>query len=559
MKKLLLLVLLTAMAGATTLSAQTYKPTFGTKLVLAGGGTDITTNTTTLLAPATGGALSLTLPNSAGTNGYMLTTNGLGILSWTNPATGITLAGDVSGSAGTNTVDKIKNIALDMTGVANANILIYESTGPSWKARALSGDATITNAGAISVNSVQAAAGTTIVTAINDAGTSGTINTARLNSAVVLESESPLAAGDIDGTFAAGLTVSSVQAAAGTTIVTAINDAGTTGAIADNRVNDALTISGGTINSTPIGATTAATGRFTTITGTALPTLSTSTDLVVSNAAGDLQTRTVASLSILTTSLADGKIWVGNAGTAAEQTPGGNVTMTNTGNFSVNSVQLAAGTTVVSAINDAGTSGTINTARLNSAVVLESESPLAAGDVDGTFAAGLTVSSVQTSSGTSIVAALNDAATTTEINGDNINVNATLDNSTADLGLNLANPNAWTGTQAFGGVTMTPGAAALSTNPTNNYALGTANSVYYVTATGAVTLTGMTGGVNGRVVTLVNTGTDAVILSDEGATSAAVNQFHINAAGTGDDIIMGPGSSVTLVYTTSFWRVTSTN
>src|SRR5437016_9979227 len=90
---------------ATSSMAQTYKPDWATKLVLAGNGTDVTNNFT-INAPTLGSAISWTLPNSNGTNGYMLTTNGAGVLSWTNPATGVTLAGDVTGAAGSNTVVK---------------------------------------------------------------------------------------------------------------------------------------------------------------------------------------------------------------------------------------------------------------------------------------------------------------------------------------------------------------------------------------------------------------------------------------------------------------------
>ncbi|MGE3802746.1 MAG: beta strand repeat-containing protein, partial [Candidatus Kapaibacterium sp.] len=80
---------------------------------------------------------------------------------------------------------------------------------------------------------------------------------------------------------------------AGTTTI----DAARIGAgLTDAQVNDNLTINGGTVDATPIGATTPSTGAFTTITGTALPAASTSTDLVTSNG-GALETRTVASLA----------------------------------------------------------------------------------------------------------------------------------------------------------------------------------------------------------------------------------------------------------------------
>lgn len=77
--------------------------------------------------------------------------------------------------------------------------------------------------GTPTVVAVQTVAGTSVVTAVNDAATVGTINTDKLDATVVLDTEAPNVAGDIDGTFATGLTVTSVDATAGASIVTAIN------------------------------------------------------------------------------------------------------------------------------------------------------------------------------------------------------------------------------------------------------------------------------------------------------------------------------------------------
>jgi hypothetical protein len=85
---------------------------------------------------------------------------------------------------------------------------------------------------------------------------------------------------------------------AGTTTI----DAARIGAgLTDAQVNDNLTINGGTVDASPIGATTPSTGAFTTlsgttITGTALPAASTSTEVVVSNS-GALETRSLSSLA----------------------------------------------------------------------------------------------------------------------------------------------------------------------------------------------------------------------------------------------------------------------
>lgn len=101
MKKLITALFVLMMICSVSF-AQTYKPDYATKVVLAGGGTSLV-NTTTLLAPG-GLSNTITLPATAPTLGYVLTTDGSGNLSFTNPLTGITLAGDITGPAGTNVI-----------------------------------------------------------------------------------------------------------------------------------------------------------------------------------------------------------------------------------------------------------------------------------------------------------------------------------------------------------------------------------------------------------------------------------------------------------------------
>jgi hypothetical protein len=185
--------------------------------------------------------------------------------------------------------------------------------------------------------------------------------------------------------------------AQGNNLIASVN-AGTAGGInanmignglTDAQVNDNLTISGGTVNNTPVGAVTASTGRFTTITGTALPAASTSTNIVTSNA-GALETRTAASLSGLVPVVTNASL----TGDGTTGTPLGlNLANANTWTATQSLPATAAqGDNLIASVN-AGTT-TINTARLNSAVVLETETPTG-GDVSGTFATGLLVNSVQ--------------------------------------------------------------------------------------------------------------------------------------------------------------------
>jgi fibronectin-binding autotransporter adhesin len=69
--------------------------------------------------------------------------------------------------------------------------------------------------------------GDNIITALNMA-TIGTINSARLHPSVVLDNESPNVVGDINGDFFSGLSVKSVNLVAGASIVTAINGSSST-------------------------------------------------------------------------------------------------------------------------------------------------------------------------------------------------------------------------------------------------------------------------------------------------------------------------------------------
>jgi len=134
-KKMWGVLIALAMMFVSNADAQTFKSDYATKLVLASGGVS-PANTLTMIAPTLASSYTLTFPATAGTNGYMLTTDGSGNLSWTNPSTGITLAGDITGSAGANVIaataaagnHAVTAINLGTASTLNADILKYDAS-----------------------------------------------------------------------------------------------------------------------------------------------------------------------------------------------------------------------------------------------------------------------------------------------------------------------------------------------------------------------------------------------------------------------------------------------
>lgn len=115
-----------------------------------------------------------------------------------------------------------------------------------------------------------------------------------------------------------------------------------------------------------------------------------------------------------------------------------------------------------------------------------------------------------------------------------------------------------------GGLVLSSDISATLTNASNNDDFAPTGfsgaSVARLSATGNTTnLAGLAGGVDGKVVTLINVGTtfNISILSDSTTTSAAANRFFLPAGRT---ITLLPRDAVVLIYdaTTSRWRAIGT-
>ena len=157
---------------------------------------DSTSNTAALKAPATiTSSYVLTLPTGLGSANQVLTTDASGVLSWTTPSTTATPSGSASGDlsgtypsptlksavitdlhiATTLSESKITNLVNDLaakvsTTLTSGNLFVGNSSNVAVGV-ALSGDATIANTGALTLNTVGVAKGGTGLTA----GTSGGI------------------------------------------------------------------------------------------------------------------------------------------------------------------------------------------------------------------------------------------------------------------------------------------------------------------------------------------------------------------------------------------------
>jgi hypothetical protein len=85
----------------------------------------------------------------------------------------------------------------------------------------------------------------------------------------------------------------------------------------------------------------------------------------------------------------------------------------------------------------------------------------------------------------------------------------------------------------------------------NNYSPAGMDSatVVRLTSNASRTITGLAGGTDGRVLTVMNIGSNPIVLANQNASSSAANRFAISA-----DITLGADQSASLIYDTPSQR-----
>ncbi len=123
-----------------------------------------------------------------------------------------------------------------------------------------------------------------------------------------------------------------------------------------------------------------------------------------------------------------------------------------------------------------------------------------------------------------------------------------------NVGIGTTAPN--TQVDIAGGIALRAGAFTATNGNNNNINIGGASFIRITGPTAAFTITGISGGVNGKVVILYNAATYNMTIANENTNSTATNRITTL---TGSGVVTTGVGAITLIYdsTASRWIVTS--
>jgi fibronectin-binding autotransporter adhesin len=558
----------TTVAGTKTFTVNGGNTTLGANLDVTGSaslkkGTDFSTTGTTnnasfanaSLIRLTGASAQTITGISGGRDGYILTLINAG-------STDATITNNDSNSLAANRI--ITGTGASISLLANATVtLVYDSTAAVWHAGSVT-----------SVNNLQ--------TAYNNS-TSPQITLSSANGGLVVQ----------DASSAIGASLFTVQSNGGATKYFNV-DASTV------AINDNLTVSG-TINSNTFTSTALTFGGGSSTISTSSGNLtiqapSTNSLLLDTAGAGSVSLGSNALTVNIGASNVAHNIHVGDGGTSATQTivigsngsvsssvsiiagssggitlngditvsSGKNFTQSGAGSFSSGSGSVALnGDTAIAANKNFTQNGTGTFSTGSGAVSLNGDTTIASGknftqSGGGTFSTGTGANSLN--GDTTIASGKNftqngggtfsSGSGTNTLNGDTTVAGTktfTVNGGNTTLGANLD----VTGSTAYKKGTD------FSTNGTTDNAPFSNASLIRLTGTTAQTITGIAGGRDGYLLTIINAGSVAATLTNNDSNSSAGNRITTG----GGSISLPVGANIALVYdsTAAVWRTSSGN
>jgi hypothetical protein len=263
------------------------------------------------------------------------------------------------------------------------------------------------------------------------------------------------------------------------------------------------------------------------------------------------------------TSFADGELLIGNSATGgltkSTLTAGSNVNILNANGSITISVTASGGGVVGSVI---GTANRITAVNNSGDVTVD----IASGYAGQTSITTLGTIGTGTWHGSTIGAAYGGTGQSAYTAGDILYASSSsalsklsIGSSNKVLGTDGGTP-AWTYNGAT--ITNTTITSGSLSGQQDDYAIDASSTYFRLnnSSGSTINLTGLsnTGVVNGRNVTLVNVGADAIVIKHQSGGSTAGNKFDLPGAG---DIILAPKGTATFIYdqTLGFWELVSTN